>query len=148
MRLPRSHDVAESEDAAGEIEHVAVRADERFTGQLAGAVGGDWNHWAMVFVHLSFTQVAIHAAARRIEDGGRSRTSHGLEDIIGKVRPFTKVDVRFGGRASNVRIGGEMNHHIVTANGRSQRVEILHIAANHSESGVPAMLFIVPFTAG
>ena len=46
----------------------AVRGDERLPGQLAGAVGRDGNERPMVLVRLELAEVAVDAAAGRVED--------------------------------------------------------------------------------
>ena len=56
MSLPGANDIAEPKDKASKTEHVTVRGYQGFSGQLAGAIGGDWQQGTMVLVNLLFSR--------------------------------------------------------------------------------------------
>ena len=69
VRLPWSNHIPKPEDPGGELEHVAVGTDEGFTGKLARSICRDRNERAIIFVDFLFSQIAVDAAARCVQDG-------------------------------------------------------------------------------
>src|SRR5262249_19170040 len=63
MRLSRSNDVAKPKASAHQFEHVAIRANQRLTRELAGSVSGNGNERSVILVCFRCAEVTVHAAA-------------------------------------------------------------------------------------
>src|SRR5215470_11698870 len=146
MRLPRTHDIAEAIRTANKLEHVAIGTDQGLSCQLACAVRRNRSQWTVIFRDFLLAQVAIDAAAGGIENCPGARTPHGFNGIVGQAGALPEVDVWFYGRASDVRIGCEMNDDIVALHGRDESTEVFHIATNDVKSRIVDVLFVVPLT--
>src|SRR4051812_14495913 len=59
VRLPRPYYIAEAKRSSLEIEHVAIRADQRLSRQLAGAIGRNRQADSVVLACLGFAQITV-----------------------------------------------------------------------------------------
>ena len=111
---------------AAQAEHVARTSDEqRLAGQLARAVGGDGHHRAVVLVRLELAEVAVDAAAGRVEDAARRRPAHRLDDVVGEQRALVEVDRRARlRRAAMSGLEARWIDRVVAGDRRGQRVEV------------------------
>src|SRR5271168_683112 len=109
VRLPGAYHISETKNAATDIEHMAIRANEHFAGEFAGAISGDRDHGAVIFASFDGSQIAVDAAAGGVEDALGGSEAHGFENALGEIGALAKIDVRLGGGTGDVGIGGEMN---------------------------------------
>src|SRR6476620_9107411 len=115
MSLPGPDDVGEAEGASNQFKHVTVSCDKTFTGEFAGAVGGDRNAGAITLAESDRGILAVNAAARRIEDLARAAYSHRLQDILGKVSALPEIDVRLSDSARDIGVGGEVKDRVAAS---------------------------------
>ena len=147
VSLARADDVAEPERASPEAEHRRVRRDQRLAGELARPVGGDRQQRPPVLVDRCLTQVAVHAAAGRVEDPRGARHAHRLDDVLGQDRALVEVDRRLDRRSCDVRVRREVDHRVVTAHDSRERLEVADVCTLHGQAFVAAVLLEVPLLA-
>ena len=146
--LARADHVAEAEGAAGQAEHRRVAGDQRLARELAGPVGRHGDQRAVVLDGLVRAEIAVHAAARRVEDPLRAGRPHRLQHALGQRRPLPEVDGRLGGGARDVGIRGQVDDDVMARHRRRQRAGVLGVAADDTQARVARMVREVPFASG
>lgn len=97
---------------------------------------------------VQLADVAVHAAAGRVEDSLRARRAHRLDDVERKRSPLPEVDARVAHGGCDVGIRREVDHDVVSVHRLPERLEVGHVAAHNRETFVTGMVFVVPCTAG
>src|SRR5262245_10786185 len=147
MRLPRSHHIAEAKAAAGEAEHVAVGANHRLSGQLAGAVGGNGMERAMVFVCLMLPEIAIEPAARGVKDPGAAAHSHRFDHVVGQQHAPVEINGRLDHGASYVRVGSKMDDQVMPSHCVGQARQVLGVRQDHAQARIAGVRREMPAAA-
>ena len=82
----------------------------------------------MILVGVERSEVAVDAAAGRVDQPRHAVAAQCLEDVLREVGALPEVDVRLRDRGGDVRIGREMEDHIDPGGGGHERVDVLDVA--------------------
>ena len=147
MGLVGPDDVPEAEDTRAEVEHEAVRRDERLARQLAGPVGRDGDERPVVLARLDLAQVPVHATARGVQHPGHARAPRRLDHVMREQRALIEVDRRIGRGAGDVGVRRQVDHGVRPGHGLHQVVEIAHVGFHHAQPSVVGMGLEMPTAA-
>src|SRR5205085_2492709 len=133
MRLAGSYNVRKAKHACGYLEHMTVGGDKTFAGQLARPISRDWEARAVALRKSDGGILAIHAAARGIDNSPNIVQPHTFESILGEVSSFPEIHVRLRYRFGNVRISCEVKNRVGTGHHCAKHAEFFDIASHYFE---------------
>ena len=148
VSLTGADDVAEPKNEATKTEHVAVRGDQGFSGQLAGAIGGNRQQRTMVLVNLLLTKVPVDATPGRVHDPSRTRQPHSFQNMVSQNSSGIEIDRRFDRRSRDVGIRCQVDDRVNPCHCGSEAVEVGDVPANDTQPAVLRVPIEVPFPPG
>src|SRR6476661_721618 len=125
VRGPRANYIGEAGYPALDTVIFAVGADECLGGELCGAIMGDRLQRAVILSNLP-VDLAVDGGGRGENDFPDRGPAHRLKHPERGEERIVEVDARVGVRASNVRVGGHVEHAIEAA-GTDQLIEPLRV---------------------